>query len=792
LDAAPEDLGAAFLFAASSDLSRFVEPAGALSLSTFFAPRFRLGWILIFIAALNGLFWTAFRWSYEDSLTSAQITVDFDDTRTMADAFGINHETFLRELKKRGVSSLGIYELSIANLRDNGSMTLVTREEASRLYPNINWSTLPGQYRYVLTTTPDNQVLTWQVLNRLRDQAPPDAKPEVVVLKAAPAGQPRNASQFGILLPASKQLLNDAQIGFDPTQIALAKKLGLTVTARISNALNMNLDRVRQLLDDAKKSGAKVVVFSEDEVLGYNSMIRDVAREMKERGLLFGNIEFSKQRGWEGFTQHTDGQLVRVHSVGPDEAAKFQPEVLTERFVRAVKERNIRVAYIRLIRHFKGEYGRDTAEDPDSRKIILKKSALEQNYEFIEGIARELHHAPLPMTWLRPPIKTAVAQPFGNYPIDQLGGGPTARLLRYLGLFLASLGMVGAGLILLNLFFEWSPQMEKRRLILGVGLAALLLLLDMALEVVQAHQMGGALARVLGFWPTAFGQKIIATGVGCVFPVIGILWGGLPRAWDAFREEFPSRARQTVSLTAQWLQSAKVLLLSSALMMIGPLLIITLLNQWRFFSGTDKYFFPKITQLIPLLLVGLAFAGEVFPHRVLEEGAAAARLRARMWFKNLLDQPFTARVALIGGVLLVAGYVWIARTGNDSGMEISGLELKMRAILEQIFITRPRTKEVFIGHPAMIFAVYFALRRQWLPAFGAMFLATIGQADMLNTFCHLHTPIFYSLLRSIHAVWLGIVIGGAALWLYHTLTAPRGFTAYKPATPAPTPDEPQT
>ena len=117
-------------------------------------------------------------------------------------------------------------------------------------------------------------------------------------------------------------------------------------------------------------------------------------------------------------------------------------------------------------------------------------------------------------------------------------------------------------------------------------------------------------------------------------------------------------------------------------------------------------------------------------------------------------------------------------------MEISSLELKMRALLEQLFITRPRTKEIFLGHPAMIFAVYFAMRRQWLPAFAATIVATIGQADMLNTFCHLHTPLFYSALRSFHAVWMGSLIGGAALWMYHTLTVPRAFMPYKPPRPA--------
>jgi hypothetical protein len=84
-----------------------------------FTPRFRLGWILILLAAVNGLFWTVFRWNYENSLTSAQITLDYDDTRTMADAFGLNQETFLRELKKRGVTSMVFYYHSLANLSYN-------------------------------------------------------------------------------------------------------------------------------------------------------------------------------------------------------------------------------------------------------------------------------------------------------------------------------------------------------------------------------------------------------------------------------------------------------------------------------------------------------------------------------------------------------------------------------------------------------------------------------------------------------------------------------------------------
>jgi hypothetical protein len=205
---------------------------------------------------------------------------------------------------------------------------------------------------------------------------------------------------------------------------------------------------------------------------------------------------------------------------------------------------------------------------------------------------------------------------------------------------------------------------------------------------------------------------------------------------------------------------------------------------------TDKYLLPKATQMLPLILVGLAFAGEVFPHRVASEGAEAARRRARDLFVKTMRQPFTVRIAVSTALLLFVGSIWIARTGNDSGMEISAFELQFRSGLEQLFITRPRTKEIFLGMPAMIFAVWFVRQRRWMLAFGAVIAATVGQADLLNSFCHIHTPIFYALLRSIHGVWLGALIGGVALLAYNAVELRMGgrMRAVRLA-PPPNPDE---
>jgi hypothetical protein len=107
--------------------------------SIWWSRRFRLGWILIAIATINALGWTLVRWSYENNMRQVQLTVDYEDTRSMADAYQIPHAQLLRELKNRGISSVGLYNLALANYRDNARIAITPREESMRLYPNVAW-----------------------------------------------------------------------------------------------------------------------------------------------------------------------------------------------------------------------------------------------------------------------------------------------------------------------------------------------------------------------------------------------------------------------------------------------------------------------------------------------------------------------------------------------------------------------------------------------------------------------------------------------------------------------------
>ena len=418
------------------------------------------------------------RWRYENSLVNAQITVDFDDTKTMADAYQMGHSDLLKRLQKIGVSSVAVYQLSLANLRDNGLLVIQTRAEAEEAYPDVDWSKYPLAYRYLLTANAGNSELLPQVYTHIKEQSQPSLQPKSVLLQASKlsdvkAGAAVQLPKSGILIPASRQLLYDTRIGFDNSQVEAIKAVGLSVVARLPNTLNLNYNRLTRRLDEAQAIGAHLLIFSEDEVLGYQTLIPMVARELKKRNMIFGAIEFSKQRGLEDIMKRSDGMLVRVHSVSGDEAAKAKLEVLVERYVRAMKERDIRVAYIRLFPQFKGEWevqpeavvGADVTvrqAAPEGHKdadIIRKQWAVEQNLALIQQISRELKRPPIPFaTFLRPGMIMAGAQAFGDYPISYLNRGRAdaedVKILLYCMRFFAGLGAVGAFFLLFSFAFR--------------------------------------------------------------------------------------------------------------------------------------------------------------------------------------------------------------------------------------------------------------------------------------------------------------------------------------------------
>ena len=68
----------------------------------------------------------------------------------------------------------------------------------------------------------------------------------------------------------------------------------------------------------------------------------------------------------------------------------------------------------------------------------------------------------------------------------------------------------------------------------------------------------------------------------------------------------------------------------------------------------------------------------------------------------------------------------------------------------------------------MLLLLYFGYAHQKLPL---LFLGIIGQISVVNTYAHLHTPLGISFLRTVHGLWLGILLGLLLLLVVKFATA---------------------
>jgi hypothetical protein len=117
----------------------------------------------------------------------------------------------------------------------------------------------------------------------------------------------------------------------------------------------------------------------------------------------------------------------------------------------------------------------------------------------------------------------------------------------------------------------------------------------------------------------------------------------------------------------------------------------------------------------------------------------------------------------IGLVLGYVGYIYISRTGHETSVQPSDIEMIVRNFLERELPARPRTKEFLIAFPALYGMVYF-LNKDYKIIAGIMSVgAVIGLASIVNTFSHIRSPLYLSVARSGFSFLFGIITGVVAI-----------------------------
>jgi len=338
------------------------------------------------------------------------------------------------------------------------------------------------------------------------------------------------------------------------------------------------------------------------------------------------------------------GRMVRLHGISQKEIDKLPAERIISRYLRAVRERNLRVLYLR---------------------------------PFLEG----------PDPW--------------------------QRSLALLTDLKASLEREGYILGAAEPFSEWAPSgLWKAVVSAGIWAGAVLYGLSLFPKYHGLMSVAGALGwlvNILLAWrEPILAAQISALVAAVVFPCLSVRFvgDGNPRL--------------------RYAQAAAVSLL-------GALLIVGTLTGVEFMLKLQEFRGVKVMHVLPILLVVFSLIRPL-----------------REWLNSAIPVKYLVLMGIAG----LFGVIYILRTGNF-GLPVPDWEIRMREGLEQILRTRPRTKELMLGHPAL----YLALRsekpeRSWL-----LPVAVVGQLSMVNTFTHIHSPLSISLLRTLYGVVFGYVIG---------------------------------
>ena len=419
---------------------------------------------------------------------------------------------------------------------------------------------------------------------------------------------------------------------------------------------------------------------------------------IESTGLIYGAVEFGKQKGDDLLSSALHGDYVRVHSIQTTEMAQINAEEVIDRFTKAARERNIRFCYLRLFTFA----GQDTGKDP-----------VTENVEMLAKIRRGMLHGS---------VLTGGGLNLGAvHRYQETGVGTLLWVCISLG--------VAAGVVLMVRFgcplpLKWESILLLALCIVCVGLSAL----------------------------GETGRRLVALLAGIAFPTAACL-----RTFPAYSNVKESGGKQEEALPLRVCvqQALRAMVLASGITTLGIISVVGLLATRPFMLRANQFLGIKAQHAIPLFLVAFValIGGTILP----KESWERYKTRVRESLHTLSNEPARFGTLLLGLVALAVVVLVVARTGNDAGVGVSGLELKARSLLDRVLPVRPRTKEFLLGHPAFILGVAWWLRGRRKIALPCFVVGSLGQVSLLNTFCHIHTPLVLSVWRD----GLGVIIGSA-------------------------------
>jgi len=264
-------------------------------------------------------------------------------------------DRLLVRLREAGVTGVGVYEWTLQDAADRGQVFLVTRATLEAMGSPLTSRIPEGTRRDALVVGWTEPADPWLV-ETLKEALPHVAVPlhpgepvEVNGDEAAGEGE----GQAWLLVRSSPAQI---ALGLHPGEVGAVQAAGLTVVPRLRGGSLETPDELDRRLQAAGGSrgialGAEYgpIIFWGTSVAGYPGEVRLVGERLAQAGAAIGLVEFAPQQGFNELARLLGYRVVRVHSITDREmAAGMTPRVAVDRWLRAVRERQVRLLYVRF------------------------------------------------------------------------------------------------------------------------------------------------------------------------------------------------------------------------------------------------------------------------------------------------------------------------------------------------------------------------------------------------------------------------------------------------------------
>lgn len=682
--------------------------------------------ILICLTLIVGLYTIYQRIEIEKQYKTTEIVLDYNEMKRFADSSNNDLSYWMRKFKELGAESVAIQEETIKLLIEAGYS--LRAEIVSELIKEYKWQEDYSQEIAaaiseneitpvdVIVTTEDEEIYSYIVSGLKERYADELYKTYIfdnvyyIVLKGIVddvyyteiekiinlAGK----GVYEVSRVADSRLLNMG-IGYDPEKISMAKEAGLDVVLRPINfpASNEKLADAYKAANERYGLQPRIYLVHGKEVLGYPNNENKLLNYIKEENIAIALIESATQR--EHLEQEGLDELVEDSGYQALRAFTMWDFIRERnRYYNYEGAEEIENTLFRAVteRNIRVIYFKPFFEEKDSTKFLTDEDEYERTFSSLEN-RLSAHN-----------ISLGKAEAMKNFSI----GSKRMAVIAF--------GITLAAVMLFIKMFNIKHKFANYLYLFALPAALIPLVMRSLAEK--------------GF---AFGAAVVFSGFAIYFFMIYI-----KKIYES--EEKHSNLQLIIYSTV-------ILAGSVAIALAGAIFAASMLADVKYMLEMDIFRGVKFAQILPFGIFIIMF---IIYFMNKDEDSVKGVVNTAVRFLNKEIKIYYGIIAVIIGA---AAYVYISRTGHETEIQPSSIEMITRNFMEYVLLARPRTKEFLIAFPAIFGAVFAASKSSEFYTGMFMLTGAIGTSSVINTFSHIRTPIYLSFARTVIALGFGIVIG---------------------------------